>query len=108
VKSAVVTECSLTPAPCNRFALVQSRIRALPAQDDITGAVDRIRKLLDDLQATWSAPARDADAAPAKAVVCASRDIGAGPGLILGNVPAALLTRPRTQFASLVAQLGEQ
>jgi len=93
VRKGVVTECSLTPEPCNRHALVQSRTRASPGYDDVLAAVTRAQKALEALMQSPPQPPHERP------------EIKAGPPVILGRLPAAILTPRRNDFRDLVAQL---
>ena len=96
VRKGVVTECSLTPEPCNRHALVQSRTRASPACDDVLSAVERFRKALDGLMLPQPPQLQPVRERP---------EISAAPALIYGRLPIAMLSKSQSPFSQLVAHL---
>jgi Caudovirus prohead serine protease len=93
ITKAIVDEISLTPIPANVRAIVTSR-RDVGPMDDALSAVERFRKALDGLmQSPPTPPVRECP------------EILAGPALIYGSLPAAMLSRSRAPFAQLIAQL---
>jgi hypothetical protein len=103
ITSARIDEISLSPAPSNAAALVTSRRNVSPVDrsaDDVLAAANRARKALEELRKTWSQPVAKAKAAPEP-----TRNIAPATPLIYGDIPMALMTRPRTQFGALVARL---
>lgn len=104
IHRATIDEISLTPSPANANALVGSRRDVTSfdnTSDAVQAAVIRAQRALEVLHQSWSNPAP----APQPSPRLATRAIRPAPGLILGNVPVALLRRPQTSFSALVAQL---
>ena len=104
IHRATIDEISLTPLPSNANALVTSRrdICSFDSTSDaVQAAVIRAQRALEVLHQSWSVPAMPANPAPR----LATHTLRPAPGLILGDVPRALLTRPRASFTALVAQL---
>jgi hypothetical protein len=99
VVRGVIDHVGLTDKPSNAATIVTSRrdVGAIDhSSDTIQAAAGRALRALEKLRKSWSTPQ------PAPIVI---PDIRPAPGLILGNVPRALLTKPQTQFGKLVAQL---
>ena len=104
VTRAIIDEISLTPLPSNSRAIVTSRrdVNSFDTSSEIMqAAAIRAQRALAALQQSWSNRAP----APPPAPQLATHAIRPAPGLILGNVPRALLTRPKSSFTALVAQL---
>lgn len=104
IHRARIDEISLTPQPSNASALVTSRRDVTSfdnTSDAVQAAVIRAQRALEVLHQSWSNPAP----APPPSPRLATRALRPAPGLILGNVPVALLRRPQTSFSTLVARL---
>jgi hypothetical protein len=102
IHRATIDEISLTPQPSNASALVTSRRDVTSfdnTSDAVQAAVIRAQRAIEMLHQSWSVPAMPA------APRLATHAIRPAPALILGNVPRALLTRPKSSFTALVAQL---
>ena len=114
ITKARIDEISLTDRPANANALVTFRrdITTMDcSHDDVAAAVARAQATIENLKKAWSADVSGLIVDVKERFVQVDKPtshlkIGPAPVMIYGNVPFALLSRPRTQFSALVAQLG--
>jgi hypothetical protein len=111
ITKARIDEISLTDRPANANALVTFRrdITTMDcSHDDVAAAVARAQATIENLKKAWSADVSglivDEGGLSSRQTDLAFK-IGPAPVMIYGDVPFALLSRPRTQFGP-VAQLG--
>ena len=120
IKRGVITHIGLTDRPANERAVITHRRDALPidhSHDAVVAAIDRLRKGLEAFVGTVTAQQSEIfdsqkddvkDLAPtgnSEASASPLRSLGAAPPLILGRLPAAILTPRRNDFRNLVARL---
>ncbi|MBT1511781.1 hypothetical protein KIP88_14815 [Bradyrhizobium sp. SRL28] len=97
IHKAMITHVAMTDRPSNPCALVTRRCDVDRTHDDALAAIERLRKGLEAYVGSVTAAAT-----PTPSPL---RSLGAAPPLILGRLPAAILTPRRNDFRNLIARL---